>query len=163
MFKIERIQRTHQTKLFDCGEPSLDEYLKRFALKNDTNDIGRTFVAIEPEGPQVLGFYTISAGAVRFDNFPPGIKLPKYPIPTVHIGRLAADKTVQGQGLGEALLFDALRWSADVAEFVGIKAVELWALSEKARSFYLRYGFKELRDDRLHLYLSMETIRQVIS
>ncbi len=161
MFRIEKITKDHKVKSFDCGEVSLNDFLKQFALKNDSNDIGRTFVAVEPASTQVLGYYTMSAGAVRFDNFPKEIKLPKYPIGTVHIGRLATDKSVQGQGLGEALLFDALRKAEEAAKDLGIKAVELWALNDNAKSFYLKYGFQELTDDKHHLYLSIETIRQL--
>ncbi len=162
MFRIERIARGHKTKQFDCGEATLNSFLKQFALRNDEGDIGRTYVAVRPNDPNVLGYYTISSGTVRFDQLPPDLKLPKYPIPTAHIGKLAADLTVQGQGLGEALLFDALKTAESASEKIGIKVVELIALHEKAKAFYLRYGFSELADDQLRLYLHMDTVRDVL-
>lgn len=159
MFKIEHISRQHDVKQFDCGEPYFNLFLTRFALKNDARDIGRTFVAVRQGEARVFGFYTISSGSLRFSQFPPELKLPKYPIPTAHIGRLATDISVQGVGLGEALLFDALENAAAASDEIGIKVVELIAIHEKAKSFYLRYGFQELLDEPLRLYLSMETVR----
>lgn len=162
MFRIEPISKGHNTKQFDCGEASLNSFLKQFALKNDENDIGRTYVAVRPGEADVLGYYTISSGKVKFDQFPAELKLPKYPIPTAHIGRLATDLTVQGQGLGEALLFDALKTAESAAEGIGIRVVELIAIHNKAKAFYLRYGFTELADDPFRLYLNMATVRDVL-
>jgi GNAT superfamily N-acetyltransferase len=162
VFRIERISRDHKLRSFDCGEVSLNDFLKRFALKNDSNDVGRTFVAVEPGSPVVAGYYTVSAASVKFDNFPQELKLPRYPIGTAHIGRLAVDVSKQKLGLGEALLFDALERVARVSDDLGIRAVELQALTTKAKNFYLRYGFQELADNSTHLYLPIETIRRLI-
>lgn len=162
MFRIEPISNGHNTKHFDCGEATLNSFLKQFALKNDNSDIGRTYVAIRPDETDVLGYYTISSGTVKFNELPVDLKLPKYPIPTAHIGKLATDLTVQGQGLGEALLFDALKTAESASKAIGIKVVELIALHEKAKAFYMRYGFSELADDPLRLYLHMDTVRDAL-
>ena len=163
MFRIEPINAGHNTKDFDCGEADLNGFLSRFALKNDNNDIGRTFVAVRPGEADVFGYYTISSGTVTFDQLPTGFKLPKYPIPTAHMGRLATDLKVQGQGLGEALLFDALAKAESASRKIGIRVVELIVLNQKAKDLYLRYGFEELADDRLRLYLAIETVRQALA
>jgi ribosomal protein S18 acetylase RimI-like enzyme len=163
VFRIEPIARTHKTKEFDCGEADLNSFLKQFALKNSVNDIGRTYVAVRPGEKQIVGYYTISTGTIKFYQLPDERRLPRYPIPTIHIARLAADVRVQGQGLGEALLFDALKRAANASREIGVKVVELIALHEKAKAFYIRYGFKELKDTPLHLYLNIETVRQVLS
>ena len=162
MFRIEPISKRHNTKQFDCGEAELNSFLKQFALKNDSNGIGRTYVAVRPDEEVVLGYYTISSGTVKFSQLPAGLKLPKYPIPTAHIGKLATDVSVQGQGLGEALLFDALATAESASKAIGIKVVELTALHNKAKAFYLRYGFRELADDPLKLYLNMEVVRDAL-
>ena len=163
MFSIEPITREHKTRGFDCGEAELNSFLTRFALKNDGNDLGRTYVAVRPGEKEVFGYYTISSGTVTFDQLPAEFKLPKYPIPTVHMGRLATDLRVQGQGLGEALLFDALTKAAAVSNELGVRVVELIALNQKAKDFYLRYEFQELKDDPMRLYLSIETVRQAVA
>ena len=163
MFRIEPIAKEHKTKGFDCGEAELNSFLTRFALKNDHHDIGRTFVAVRPDETDVMGYYTISSGTVTFEQLPAELKLPKYPIPTAHMGKLATDKSVQGQGLGEALLFDALARADSASKEIGIRVVELIALNEKAKSFYLQYGFSELKDDPMRLYLKIETVREVLA
>ena len=83
----------------------------------------------------------------------------KLPVPVALIGRLAVDKCVSGRGLGETLLIHALRSAQRVSEIMGLYAVVVDALNEQARSFYLKYGFNELTDDQLHLYLSIKTIK----
>jgi predicted GNAT family N-acyltransferase len=163
VFGIEPISSGHNTKQFDCGEAELNSFLRQFALKNDKNDIGRTYVVVRPGETDVLGYYTISSGTVKFSQLPAELKLPRYPIPTAHIGKLATDVTVQGQGLGEALLFDALEKAESASKEIGIKVVELIALHEKAKAFYLRYGFTELADDPLRVYLHMDTVRRVLA
>ncbi|MGE3467370.1 MAG: GNAT family N-acetyltransferase [Pyrinomonadaceae bacterium] len=163
MFTIEPIAERHSTKGFDCGEAELNSFLSRFALKNDSNDIGRTYVAVRPNEVEVMGYYTISSGTVKFEQLPLELKLPKYPIPTAHMGKLATDRSVQGQGLGEALLFDALARVDSASREIGIRVVDLIALNEKARSFYLQYGFQELIDDPMRLYLKIETVREALA
>ncbi len=162
MFKIEAITGEHRTKAFDCGEAELNSFLARFALRNDRNDIGRTFVAVRKGDTKVMGYYTISSGTVTFEQLPAEMKLPKYPIPTANLGRLATDLMVQGQGLGEALLFDALKRAASASQEIGIRVVELMAFTQRAKDFYLKYGFEELADDPLRLYIKIESVREAL-
>jgi ribosomal protein S18 acetylase RimI-like enzyme len=158
-YLIELLNTSHNRESFDCGESTLNDFLKRFARQNDEKGLGRTFVAVAADNPAVKGYYTLSNGAVKFDNVPE--KLPRYPIPVAHLGRLAVDVSARGQGLGEYLLLDALSRIADVAGQIGIYAVEVYALNEQAKSFYLKYGFRPLLDDPLHLYLPMKTVRKL--
>lgn len=85
---------------------------------------------------------------------------PERPVPVALLGRLAADVRRQGSGLGERLLFDALcrvqRVSAQMRTFVVVDARD-----ESAQRFYLRYGFRSLEDDPLHLYLPLKEIRRM--
>src|ERR1035437_6542117 len=111
---IQPLSPSRDLASFDCGESSLNSFLQRHALNNDRAGLGRTFVAIQPGQSRIAGYFTISTGSVRFDAIPEHARkrLPKYPIPTVHIGRLAVGLQSQGQGLGEALLVEALRKAA---------------------------------------------------
>jgi GNAT superfamily N-acetyltransferase len=156
---IEPLDRRHDREGFDCEEDILNEFLKRFARQNDEKGLGRTFVAVRPGESAIVGYYTLATGAVNFENVPE--KLPRYPVPVAHIGRLAVDNRAKGQGLGAFLLMDALRRIVQVADQIGIYAVEVYALNEGAKNFYLKYGFKPLSDDPLHLYLSIKTIRKL--
>ena len=153
---IEPLSSKHDRSTFDCGEASLNTYLRQYARQNDEKELGRTYVAVTPGETHIEGYYTISTGAVTFEQVPE--KLPRYPIPVVHLGRLAVDMRSQGKGLGEILLIDALKRAAQVSKQLGIYAVEVYALNERARNFYLSYGFTPLLDDQLHLYLPMKAI-----
>jgi ribosomal protein S18 acetylase RimI-like enzyme len=160
---IERLNSSHAVAAFDCGEPKLNSFLHKHALNNARAGLGRTFVALEQGQHCAAGYFTVSTGSVSFSAVPDHVRkrLPKYPIPTVHIGRLAVDVTFQGRRLGETLLLESLRKAAFASTSVGVYAVDLFALHEKARSFYLKYGFVEMLDEPLHLFLPMETVRAV--
>lgn len=161
-YRIEPLGTEHDRTAFDCEEPSLNDFLKRYARQNDEKGLGRTFVAVRPGDQRIYGYYTISSGSVQFDTIPE--KLPRYPIPVAHLGRLAVDRQAKGQGLGKALLADALKRILAVADQLGVYAVEVFALSEAARDFYIKFGFRPLLDDRQHLYMPMSFIRkQLIS
>lgn len=157
-FEIQLLRKRHDRNAFECGEPSLDLYLKQYARQSAEKGLGRTFVATIPGKSEVLGYYTLASGNMSFEIVPE--RLPRYPIPVVHLGRLAVDLNMQGQRLGGILLVDALNRVASVADDLGIYAVELYAMTEKAKSFYLKFGFLELKDDDKHLYLPMETVRR---
>lgn len=157
-FAIELLDKKHKRENFDCGEENLNQFLKKYARQNQEKGFGRTFVAVLPNKSEVLGYYTLSAGSISFEVVPE--KVPRYPIPTAHLGRLATDISMRGQGLGELLLIDALQRVVLVAEKVGIYAIELFALTENAKNFYLKYGFVQLHDDDKHLYLPIETLKR---
>ena len=159
-FIIEPLTANHSREAFDCGEESLNDFLKRFARQNNEKGLGRSFVAVKSDETKIYGYYTISSGALSFDTIPE--KLPRYPIPVVHLGRLAVDIAAKGQKIGQALLADALTRAVSVADQLGIYAVEVYALNETAREFYLKFGFTGLLDDRRHLYLTIKKIRKLI-
>jgi ribosomal protein S18 acetylase RimI-like enzyme len=161
-FVIQPLSGRHDRSSFDCGEPALDEFLRRYARQNEERGIGRTFVAVPDGQTTVVGFYTLAAGSVAFVDLPGDVHLPRYPVPVVLLARLAVSRMARGQGLGEALLVDAFRRILAVADTLGIHAVEVRAKSERARTFYERYGFSSLRDDRLHMYVPLTTVRKAL-
>ncbi len=156
---IEPLTKHHNRENFDCGEESLNAFLKKFARQNDERGLGKTYIIVEEGTTEILGYYTLSGGSVSSEKIPEN--LPRYPVPVVHLGRLAVDKGAKGQGLGEILLFDALRRILKIADELGIYAVEVFALNERAKKFYLKYGFTSLPNDEFHLYLSVKIIRKL--
>ena len=156
---IVPLDEGHDRASFDCGISSLNEYVKRYAGQHDRKGFGRTFVALAEDSSRVQGYYTISSGSVSFEDVHENV--PYHPVPVVLIGRLAVDLNARGKDCGEMLLMDALRRSNSVAEQLGIYAVVVEAIDERARGFYLKYGFKSLLDDKLHLYLPMKVIRKL--
>jgi predicted GNAT family N-acyltransferase len=162
MLKLEPIKKYHRRDAFDCGEPALNEFLKKFARQNDERNIAKTFVAIDT-GKNVLGYYSVSAASVEFAGLPDDIseRLPMYPIPAARIGRLAVDRSVQGSGLGNQLLIDALKRIYLSSEHIAVKVVLVDAVDEKARSFYEHFGFIRLPGAQLRLFLPIETVAEV--
>lgn len=153
------LNEEHDRSDFDSGEPPLNAYLQRYAGRHDRKGFGRTYVAIEEGSSVVKGYYTVSSGSVSFEAVPDNV--PHHPIPIVLLGRLAFDLSMRGKGLGETLLMDALRRAREVADPLGVYAVAVDAINNRARQFYLKYGFKEMLADRLHLYLPIKVIRKL--
>jgi len=163
-WRIEPLARSHDRSGFACGEPALDEYLARFARQNHESGIAKTFVAVAADKPkQVLGYYSISAGAIDRDNLPAHAakRFPSFPIPVARLARLAVDREFQGRGLGEHLLLDSLNRVLRASSDVGIVAVLLDAKHEKAKRFYARYEFESLPDQPLTLWLPMAAIHRL--
>ncbi|HVS34898.1 MAG TPA: GNAT family N-acetyltransferase [Gemmataceae bacterium] len=162
-WRIERLNDAHDRAAFDCGQPSLDDFLKRLAGQYERRDFAALYVATVPPSSTVLGYYTLSGGAIDLAALPEAVrkKLPRHPVPVVHLGRLAVDRSARGQGLGRQLLLDALRVCTELAAKVALHAVEVRAIDDEARRSYQKYGFEPLMDDPLHLYLSMKVIRKL--
>jgi GNAT superfamily N-acetyltransferase len=160
---IRRLGKSHDRAAFDCGQSVLNEWLKDRAGQFDRRDLSRTFVATREKELTVVGYYAISSHRVVYDVLPDSEAkgLPHLDVPVVLIGRLAVDRSVQGQGLGSLLLVDALRRSADISLQLGIRAVEVDAIDEAARNFYMKFGFRPLLDDPRHLFMPMHEIRKL--
>lgn len=160
---IERLSRTHDREAFGCGNAALDTFLKDLAGQYEKRRLGKTFVAVRAGQKMVVGYYTSAAGSLDLSALPEPQrkKLPKHPLPTVHLGRLAVDQRHQGQRLGEMLLFHFLRAALETANTIGVYAVDVRATDEPARDFYLKYGFVPLQDAPLHLFLPMKTVEQM--
>jgi GNAT superfamily N-acetyltransferase len=160
---VEGFASSHDCGAFSCGHETLDVFLKQYAGQNQRLGVSRTFVAVRPGERIARGYYSLAAGSVRLEDLTDEQRkrLPRYPVPVAHLGRLAVDRSVQGQGLGEHLLIDALCRVARAERELGIHAVEVVAIDENAKRFYLKYGFVELRDDPRHLYISMKQVRKL--
>ncbi|MFL5343141.1 MAG: GNAT family N-acetyltransferase [Gemmataceae bacterium] len=159
---IEQLDRTHDRAAFGCGQPSLDTFIHSLAGQYAKRRVGHTYVAIRPGHKRVAGYYTLTAGAVTFEAIPAKAreKLPRHPVPVILLGRLAVDQTIQGQGLGALLLRSALDRCLDVSGQLGVYAVEVHAIDDRAQAFYEKYGFVTLLDHPLHLYLPIATIEK---
>lgn len=160
---IEELAQSHDRGAFSCGHESLDVFLKQFANQNQKSGISRTFVALRPGERTVRGYYALAAGSVRFDDLTESQRkrLPRYPVPAAHLGRLAVDTTAQGQGLGSHLLIDALGRVHRADRDLAIHAVVVVAIDDAAKRFYLKFGFAELRDDSRHLFIPMKVVRKL--
>ena len=159
--RIELLQKSHDRAAFDCGEPSLDLYLQRYARQNAAAGVSLTYVAVWPHEPaRILGYFTLSSSSIERDLLPEEVKLPPYPVPSILLARLAVDRTAQGIRLGEKLLLAVFQRALFLSGEVGVWAVEVEALHERAAAFYARYGFTALGDSPFHLFVPIESIRR---
>jgi len=147
----------HQIDAFNCGETSLDEWLKRRALLNQANGASRTFVAVD-ENHTVMGYYALAAGAVHHQDATRSIRqnMPD-PLPVMVLARLAVDLRAQGMQLGSGLLRDAVERSLAVAQNAGVRALLVHALHERAKQFYLYFGFQASPVHPLTLMLPLKS------
>lgn len=136
----EKLSDEHDVAAFDSGEPVLDDWLRRRAAQNEQSGASRTYVVCA--GKKVAGYYSLAVGAVAHADAPGRIKrnMPD-PVPVMVLGRLAIDRSFQGQGLGTGLLRDAVLRTLQVAQIAGIRAMQVHAISDRALRFYEGYGF----------------------
>jgi GNAT superfamily N-acetyltransferase len=156
------IDRTHETGAFDCGIAPLNEYLQKYALLNHQNRSARTYVALKDD--LLVGYYSLAAGSVSRDQLPARIAQGQgqYPVPITVLARLAVDLSEKGQGLGRALLQDAILRAFQASELVGSRAIVTHAKDDIARSFYQRFDFVASPINEFHLYLLMKDVKRVL-
>ena len=145
----------HDIATFDCGESSLNEWLRRRAHTNQGAGASRTYVVAD-DRLRVLGYYALAAGAVSHMHATGAIRrnMPE-PIPVLVLARLAVDRSQQGRALGAALLKDALLRTMAVEREIGVRALLAHAVNETAKAFYLRHGFVESPVDALTVMLRL--------
>jgi GNAT superfamily N-acetyltransferase len=138
----QKLTPAHDLSQFECGEPELDDWLRRRALHNEESGASRSYVVCI--GRQVVGYYALAAGAVAHGDAPGRVRrnMPN-PVPVMVIGRLAVDRRFQGCGIGSALVRDAVLRTVQAAEIAGIRAILVHAISERAKQFYENLGFIE--------------------
>lgn len=158
-YNIVPLDSSHYRKDFDCGEPELNEYLRRFAGQHTRKNFSRTYVAVTAD-QTVIGFYTLSSAQINFTELTPEMRkgLPRYPIPAARIGRLAVDRSQQGQRIGETLLLDALYRCITISRDMGLVGVIVDAKHEPAQRFYMQYGFKPIPETPLTLFIPLKDI-----
>ena len=150
---------SHRLDDFSCGEPVLDEWLKRRALPNQVSGASRTFVVVDPD-QSVFGYYAMAAGAVSHQVATSIVRrnMPD-PVPVMVLARLAVDQRAQGIKLGGALLQDALHRALAVSENAGVRALLVHALHERAKQFYEHYGFQASVLHPMTLMLRLNTVK----
>lgn len=160
---VRRLAASDKVDHFDCGVSAINEWLKQFALSDQSASVSVTYIL--PLDEEVVGFYTVAPHAIS----PPqtagrlGAGLPRQrPISVILLARLGLDKSQHGTGLGGALLQDALARCAAAADEIGGRAVLVHAKDDAAGRFYERYGFSPLADNPRHLYLLLKDLRASI-
>jgi GNAT superfamily N-acetyltransferase len=159
------LAREHDRAAFDCGDADLNVYLQRYARQNHESGGAKCFLAVATEMPtRVLGFYTLSPASLEYARTPALAKqrLARYDVPMFRLGRLAIDRTVQGRGLGAALLLRAGERCIRVANEVGGVALLIDAKNERVARWYAGRGALPLLDASSCLVLPLSTIADAL-
>ena len=157
MLSIQPLTGRHDRNAFESASEPLDAWLRHTARQHQRRGISKTFVAVSDQEPaRILGFYALTACEILTEELPEDLarKLPRK-TPGIRLGRLAVDRSVQGQGLGEHLLMDVIERARLVLVHIGVHALFVDAKDERAAAFYRKYGFRPLPSDPLRLVLPL--------
>jgi len=157
---VTLLESGHDRGQFDCGIEPLNVYLKQYALQNQKKGIVRNYVLCRDR--RVVGYYSLAYGSVAQSDAPPTITkgIGRYPIPVMILARLAVDLREKGQGLGKALLKNAVLRTLQAADIAGLKAIFVHAKDSEARQFYEKHGFIPSAHDPLHLFFPVTPLRK---
>ena len=162
LVRPEPLADAHELNDFFCGIASLDDWLKRRARANQVSGASRTFVAADNH--RVVGYYALASGAIavgssvgRFRRNMPD------PIPVAVLGRLAVDRSRQGQGLGRALFRDCALRVAHAADTLGIRGIVVHAISDEAKAFYQAIGFDPSPSEPMTLMVTLADVRGLLT
>jgi GNAT superfamily N-acetyltransferase len=158
----EKLSRDHELTGFESGEVALDNWLKKRAWQNEGNGASRTYVV--SAGKRVAGYYSLATGAVSHAASPGRMRrnMPD-PIPVMILGRLAVDKSFQGQGVGKGLLRDAILRTAQAAGIAGIRGLLFHAISDDAKKFYEACGFIASPIDPMTLVITVAEAAAILT
>jgi GNAT superfamily N-acetyltransferase len=164
-WREEPIARSHDRASFDCGEPILNEFLRKHARQSHDKGAAKTFLAISNlAGKTVLGFYSLSPASLEYARAPEVVRkgLARHDVPVFRLGRLAVHRTVQAQGLGGQLILAAGRRCLRAATEVGGVALLIDAKNERVAKWYASYGAVPLADAPLSLLLPLSTVQAAL-
>lgn len=158
-FRLVPLDAAHDRAGFNSNSEPLNRYLREQVTQDIRRRVAACFVVLADE-QCIAGYYTLASSSLLLSDLPAstGKKLPRYPtVPAVRMGRLAVDHAFKGQGLGGALLADALDRAArsEIAAF----ALMVDAKDETAAAFYQHHGFIALPDLPLTLFLPLATVQ----
>jgi GNAT superfamily N-acetyltransferase len=158
------LTKSHDLSPFDCGKESLNDFLQKYALQNQSGGSARTYV-LTTEEERVIGYYSLAPGSVVLEDAPSRISKgqARHPIPIILMARFAIDTNFQGQGLGRALFFDALTRSLHASEEIGGRAFAVHAKDEEAVAFYKKFDMEPSPQNARHLFLLFKDVRNLLN
>ncbi len=158
--QLVRLSADHDLTGFDCGNRELNAWLVDHALASHRADLARTYLVLEDR--TVAGYVSLTTGSVRREEAPRrhARGMPRYPIPTILIARLAVDLRRQRARLGSRLLAEALRLAVAASDTVAARLVVVDAIDDRAAAFYRHRGFIDTPENPLRLYRKVSDIRR---
>jgi GNAT superfamily N-acetyltransferase len=161
--RVEKLRPDHRIEDFDCAREELNRYLLRYAWANQQAGASQSYVGLV--GDAVVGYYTLAVGQITREEAPERLTkgLARHPVPIMLLARLAVDRRSHGQGVGKALLRDAMQRTLQAADIAGIRAFAVHAKDEQAKPFYEKFDFIPSPADPMHLFVLLKDVRRIIS
>lgn len=152
----------HELSGFDCGNDELNRWLTGHALASQKADLARTYLALTDTA--VVGYFSLTTGSVRRESAPRRFArgMPRHPIPTILVARLAVDRRHQGQQLGGRLLAEALRLAVAASDNAAARLVVVDAIDDEAAAFYRHCGFLNVPENPRRLFRKISDIRRTL-
>ncbi|MGO9902938.1 MAG: GNAT family N-acetyltransferase [Solirubrobacteraceae bacterium] len=160
--RLVLLRADHELSGFDCGNEELNRWLIDHALASQKADLARTYLALTETA--IAGYFSLTTGSVRRESAPRRYArgMPRHPIPTILIARLAVDRAHQGQRLGGRLLAEALRLAVAASDNAAARLVVVDAIDDQAAAFYRRHGFIDVPENPRRLFRKMTDIRRTL-
>jgi GNAT superfamily N-acetyltransferase len=151
----QALDPSHRLESFDCGKPSLNEWLRRHARQAQAAGSAKTYVVAEDD--RVVGYFSLTVGQVDTLEAPDRVRkgMGRFPIPVVILARLAVSREDQGRGIGIGMLQEAIRRTLAIADQAGVRALLTHPIDDDASRSYRRFGFEPspVREEQLLLLL----------
>ena len=142
-FIREQLDNSHDVSAFNSGQQVLDTWLKRHASATSDRDYGRTYVWHSGDG-RVVAFFTLSGYMINRDQLPENRRRGEQrEIPSILLGKLALDISLQKQGLGEELIADAVIEAEKASNHVAARYLLVDALDPTLVGLYEKFGFAQ--------------------
>ena len=159
---IEKLSKDHKKSDFDCENTLLNNYIQKQAKQDVVRDLSACYILNDVSDKRVLGYYTLSGNSIDRNDFPLELMQKMPPsyvnLPTILLGRLAVDKNEKGKGFGAILLMHALEKCVQISESLGVLAVIVDPIDEKAIGFYTKYGFTLIPSNN-KMFIPIKTIQ----
>ncbi len=152
----------HELSGCDCGNTELNRWLVDHAMASQNADLARTYLALSDT--RVAGYVSLTTGSIRPEAAPRRYArgMPRHPIPTILIARLAVDVRHQRQQLGSRLLAEALRRAVLAGDTAAARLVVVDAIDDDAAAFYRRWGFIDVPENPRRLFRKISDIRKTL-
>jgi len=157
----EPLAPTHELDAFESGVSILDDWLKQRARRNESEDASRTFVLCA--GRRVVGYYSLAAGSILHTIATGKVRrnMPD-PAPVLLLARLAVDRNWHGKGLGADLLSNAILRAIGAADSIGVRAILVHAISDQAKMFYEKHGFRSSPIEPTTLMVTIDEAKKML-
>ena len=156
-----------QIKSFDCGDDSLNNWLRQFSGVSHKKGITTMLMVPRDENTPILGYSTVCASSVERNRLAPTHQkgLAGYPVPIVLIARFAIAKEMQGRGLGRRMIMHIYKTVLESVERgLGSRGIMVDAKDESAVNFYRKYDLEVLAGQTSYprkMFIPIETLKTI--